>query len=112
MLRFLFVLVLTSACLVTAYGQKIATLEIELAAAAQGLDVPVQTNLDAITFLSDTLLNLVEVQGGKKVPVKFQIESGAVRTLHWIVTPNDKVKKYSYELVKGAGGRVESAVQV
>ena len=76
MRRFLFALVLYNACLVTAYGQKIATLEIELATGAQGLDVPVQTDLDAITFLSDTLLYLVEVQGSKRVPVKFQIESG------------------------------------
>jgi Methane oxygenase PmoA len=112
MLRFLFVLVIASACLVTAQGQKIATLEIELATSAQGLDVPVQTNLDAITFLSDTLLSLVEVQGSKKVPVKFQIEAGYVRTLHWIVKPSDKIKKYVYELAKGTGASVQSSVQV
>src|SRR6478736_8305777 len=87
-------------------SQKIATLEVELTKPTQGIHEPASINLDGITFLSDTLLNLVEVQGQKKVPVPFQIENGEHRTLHWIMkTQPDKVK-YSYELTKG--GRPKS----
>jgi hypothetical protein len=95
-----------------AHAQKIATLEVELAKPAKGLQVPVRVNLDAITFLSDTLLSLVEVRGAAKIPMPFQIENGTERTLHWTVaSPNDKVKKYVYELVKGTAVKNSSSIE-
>jgi hypothetical protein len=86
------------------FAQKIATLEVELARSANGLSIPVQTNLDEITFLPDSVLNLVEIQGSKRTPVSFQVENGEQRTLHWMIDgKNEGVKKYIYELVKGNG---------
>ncbi len=72
----------------TVHAQKIATLEVEVNNAASGLEVPVRIDLNAITFLFDTALSLVEVQGGKKSPVPFQIEDGEQRTLCWLIKPD------------------------
>ena len=83
-------------------AQKIATLEVELTAPTHGLYVPAQLKLDGITFLSDTVLNLVEIQGNKRIPVSFQIENTGSRVLHWMVnSENDKSRRRIYELVKG-----------
>lgn len=95
-----------------AYAQKIATLEVALDNPAKGALVPVRVDLNTITFLPDTALTLVEVQGAKKVPVSFQIERGQDRILHWIITPqDDKQKKYVYELAKGTRTKDPSTIQ-
>ena len=88
-------------CVVISTGntQNIATLEVELLTATDGLAVPVSVDLDAITFIADSALALVEVQGSKTMPVPFQIEH---RTLHWLVeSGDDENKKSVFELVKG-----------
>ena len=86
----------------TSAAQRIATLEVDIARPANGVDEPVSVILDGITLLADTQLNLVEVQGAKKVPLPFQIENGDHRILHWIVRANDKIGKRVYELIKEA----------
>jgi hypothetical protein len=90
-------------------AQKIATIEVELTSSTNGIDVPVKTDLNALTFLHDSTLNLVALEGNRRTPVPFQIESGETRMLHWIVKPGKAAaKKYSYELVKGAPGKFEA----
>ncbi len=82
-------------------AQKIATLEVEFTTPLNGLSVPAKVNLDGVTFLSDTVLNLVEIQGNKRTPVSFQIENNGSRALHWMVnSENDKSRRRTYELVK------------
>ncbi|MDP3002599.1 MAG: PmoA family protein [Bacteroidales bacterium] len=91
-------------CLVaiSSYSQKIATLEVELTKATFGLDIPVSINLDDVTYVSDSVLNLLEVKGDKKTPVPFQIEQGDPRKLYWIVkTEAGSTGKQLFELVKG-----------
>src|SRR5688572_30460721 len=84
------------------YSQKVATIEVDLSRASNGLDAPASFDLDAVTFLSDTILSFVEVQGSKKIPVPFQIENTQHRTLHWMVKAgNEKIRKRIYELTKG-----------
>jgi hypothetical protein len=86
----------------TCYSQKIATLEVSLPKPAYGLDIPVSTDLDAITYIPDTLLSLIEINGKNRTAIPFQIVPGNRRTLHWIVTDEaDSVEKHVYELVKG-----------
>src|SRR5687768_27942 len=93
-------------------AQKIATLDVEFAAPLNGLSVPAKVNLDGITFLSDTVLNLVEIQGNKKTPVSFQIENNGNRVLHWMVnSDNDKSKRRIYELVKGTPEKPGDLIQ-
>lgn len=82
-------------------AQKIATLEVTLPAATNGVAVPVSTNLDNITFLPDSSLVLAEVKGSTRTPVNFQIETGEHRLLYWLVKPTGEQKKLVYELVKG-----------
>jgi len=91
-------------CLVAinSYSQKIAILEVELTKATFGLDIPVSINLDEVTYVSDSVLNLLEIKGDKKSVVPFQIEQGDPRKLHWIVkTEAGSTGKYLFELVKG-----------
>lgn len=93
-------------------AQKIATLEVDLAKPTNGLRVPTLVNLDPITFLSDTALSLVEVQGSKRTPVPFQIESSGTRTLYWMVnSENDKLNKRVYELIKGPPAKYASLIE-
>ena len=66
------------------FTQPIATLEVELSRPTNGIAVPVEIDLDAITFAPDSVLNLLEITGGRAVPVAFQIEPGERRTLHWM----------------------------
>ena len=93
-------LLLTAINLCTA--QKIATFEVELSKETNGIETPVSVQLDAISFLHDSLLTLVEVAGSKRTPVPFQVAQGKNRTLHWMIVPsNNTSKKRTYELVKG-----------
>jgi hypothetical protein len=95
----LFAIVLCFTCYT--YGQKIATLEVTLPAPANGMEIPASTNLDAITFLPDSVLSLVEINGAGKQPVVFQVQPGMHRTLYWMVKPaGDNKKKYVFELWK------------
>jgi hypothetical protein len=89
-----------------AIAQKIATLEVEIPQLSSGFDLPVQIDLDPITFASDSLLQLVELEGNKRTPVSFQIEQGKQRILHWIVPAgSSKAKKRVFELVKSRHDR-------
>lgn len=54
-------------------AQTIATVEISLSKATAGLDIPTSISLDEITFLPDSVLSLVAVQGNNKTVVPFQI---------------------------------------
>ncbi|MCX6302633.1 MAG: PmoA family protein [Bacteroidia bacterium] len=84
------------------YSQKIASLEVELPGTTNGVDVPVSVNLDEITYLSDSLLTLIEVKGKSRISVPFQIESGNPRKLYWIITTETGSSvKHLFELVKG-----------
>src|SRR5215467_13252337 len=81
-------------------AQKIATFEIELSKPANGLDVPVNIDLDDITFIKDSSLSLVKVDGNKKTAAPFQIRNGEHRTIYFLIKPGNKQqKKYTYQLI-------------
>jgi hypothetical protein len=93
------------------YGQKIATFEVDLSKETYGIYVPVCINLDAVTFVSDTVLTLVEIRDNHKLPVAFQIEQGTHRTLHWMVKPESgNGGKHIFELIKSTPGQVKEEV--
>lgn len=96
---------------VAGYAQKIATLEVTIDRPANGISIPVGVDLDAITFAPDSTLELLKVVTPDKIiPVPFQIEQGARRTLHWIVEPPQKggspTAKVTYELIRRRPGGV------
>jgi hypothetical protein len=77
------------------------------------IDVPVDVNLDAITFLPDSMINLVEVRGGKKIPVPCQVENRGTRFLYWLITQDENSPlKRVYELVNGPRLTAEEKVSV
>ena len=99
----------------SAFPQKISTLEVVLPKASAGIDIPVSFDLDEITYVSDTLLVLYEVKGTSMTEIPFQIETGQVRRIHWFITGIVKPgEKRVFQLVQGkSAGRngVETSVQ-
>ncbi len=94
-------------------AQRLATIELDLQKPLRGLSIPARLDVDAITFQSDSMLTLTEIQGTKRIPVPFQIENKGHRTLYWMVSSeNDKVKKRVYELsgTKGSAAKNSTAV--
>lgn len=84
------------------YAQTIATFKVEFQKGINKFDVPVSINLDEVTFLPDTAINLLKVQDNYKSPIPFQIENGEHRTLNWIIKKGrNQLAKYVFELVKG-----------
>lgn len=92
--------VLLSFISISANAQRIATLQLTTKGTEKYL-IPVQTNLDAITFVADSVLQLTEITGGRKVMIPYQIETGNGRVMHWLVQPS-KNKKRVFELSKTA----------
>lgn len=107
----LITIALLAAACQQSHAQKIATFEVELSAATNGLDIPVSVDLNNVTFMADSSLSLVEVEGNKSTSIPFQIEENAQRILHWTVTyKNDSRKKRTYQLVKGTPGKFNEVI--
>ncbi len=81
-------------------AQKITSFEIKLNKPTNGLQVPASADLDAVTFLADSVLSLVEVRGGTRIPVPYQIENSGKRIIHWLVDAGTDKTKRVYELVQ------------
>jgi hypothetical protein len=95
----------------TSFAQKLATLEVDIARPINGLQIPAYVDLDEITFLSDTMLSLFEVQGSKRTSVPFQIDSKSNRVLYWNVDADNKIKKRVYELVRAPSSQSPSIIK-
>jgi len=91
-------------------AQTLATLEVDMKD-NNGLSVPVKVDLDAITFLPDSVLQLVEVNGRSKAPVAYQLEYGNSRMLTWII-PGAAAGKHIYQLLKGTPYKNAVLVQI
>ena len=98
----LFILFLVSLASNT-YAQKIATLEVDLNKATNGLAIPASVDLDKLTYSPDSSLTLTELDGNKRIEIPFQISQGEHRTLNWLVKPTagSTAKKRIFELQKG-----------
>jgi hypothetical protein len=98
--RFLFVMIM-NLLTVGIYSQKIASLEVRLSQPAFGIYIPVSVDLDDITFVPDSVLNLYEIKGKSRIAVPFQIEQGEQRRLHWMISSGKEAnEKHLYELVR------------
>ena len=95
----LFMLVLTAFDI---KAQLIATLEVKFKNEKTDLTIPVHINLDAITLLPDSILQLVEVKGKSRSPIAYQVETNGHRELYWLIEPGlNTGKQRVYELIKG-----------
>lgn len=98
----LILLLLTAIYISDSSAQKIAAIEVELNSPADGVDIPVSTNLDKLTNLPGTNLRLIEINKGNIIPIPFQVEIKKERILNWIIrTKNSNQKKYIFELEEG-----------
>ncbi|GAB3012014.1 hypothetical protein GCM10027051_13450 [Niabella terrae] len=93
-------------------AQPLAKLQLETSG-KETLPLPVQTDLNAISFLPDSVLALVELKAGRQIPVPIQIEAGSTRILHWLVTPSPATRR-TYQLIrrKSASSHKEMQSQV
>lgn len=80
-------------------AQVLATLYVDVKNNS-GLDLPVKVDLDAITFLPDSVLQLVEVNGKSTTAIAYQIEYNDKRILHWIVMQTGNNKRI-FQIIKG-----------
>ncbi|MEO8404117.1 MAG: PmoA family protein [Chitinophagaceae bacterium] len=86
----------------SAQTQRIATFDVQLPAATNGIDVPVSINLDDVTSVKESSLVLVEVIGKKAYPVPFQVKQDGQRTLSWLVhTKGNQQSVKTFSLLKG-----------
>ncbi|MEI9942989.1 MAG: PmoA family protein [Chitinophagaceae bacterium] len=98
--KFLAIGLFSVICLQTK-AQKIATFEVQLPAATSGLTIPASIDLNDITFIKDSSLVLQEVTGSAVKNIPYQIMQGDRRTIYWSVENDGKIKKRTYQLVKG-----------
>src|SRR5690554_8046491 len=76
-----------------AYSQEIASFEISVPEGHSAF--PVGLDLDEITHLADTLLDLVEVVNGQHYPVNHQIEKEGGRRLVWMLQPGVSQREFT-----------------
>ncbi len=96
------------------YSQKIATLEVDLSKATNGMAVAASIELDKLTYATDSSLSLLEVDGSKRTPVPFQISQGEQRLLNWLVKPGGgaAAKKKMFELQKATPAKFDQITSV
>lgn len=93
-------------------AQQIASFEVKLKHADTHISIPLQANLDDITFLPDSVLQLVEVKGKNKTPIPYQIEYSSQRIIHWLIEPHTPtLKTRIFELIKAKPSSVASTMK-
>ncbi|MGI8582735.1 MAG: PmoA family protein [Chitinophagaceae bacterium] len=97
--RIVFILLFYSLGWLKANSQLLATLEVNLNNSNK-LAVPVKVDLDAITLLPDSVLQLIELNGKTKTAIPYQVEYNDKRILNWIITQTTNTKR-SFQLIKG-----------
>lgn len=85
-------------------SQVLATLELNLKnnpdSYRDQLSIPVKVDLDAITLLPDSILQLAEVDGKTTTTIPYQVEYNDKRILNWII-PQTKNTKRTFQLIRG-----------
>lgn len=92
-----------------ATAQQLATLTVALPHPTGGLAIPVHTNLDALTLLPDSAVQLVEVRGSLRTVVPTQIEHGRERVLYWLASAGTTPATRTYELRQGPSAHLAPA---
>ncbi|MBZ4188417.1 PmoA family protein [Niabella beijingensis] len=91
----------------TLHAQRISSWQVKTTG-REHFSIPMNIDLDAVTFEADSSLQLMEITGGKRTPVPFQVETGDRRRLYWMIEPGQQ-KTRSYELVKT--GRTQTDIK-
>jgi hypothetical protein len=91
---------------------RIATFEVNIERAQEGLLIPAAIDLDQVTFLADSLLSLDLVEGTNHINVPFQVSSHDRRMLHWLAGAKGGAKKQVYELSRRSPTHFSSVTAV
>jgi hypothetical protein len=112
-LKLIFTVAILFVAFSAARGQKIATFKLIIPQGAGGIDVPASVDLDAVTYLPDSAISLVEIKGSKQVPVPYQIENKGRRFMYWLVKQDSSAsKKHVFELLNAAPQKATEQVNV
>lgn len=95
----------------TVFGQRLATLEIELEESPK-FSFPISVDLDQITHLADSSIQLVEVVGSQAKEVPYQIDNKGGRKLYWMVSASGTSKRRVFEVHKNQKVRQRSFLAV
>ncbi|WP_256013829.1 PmoA family protein [Desertivirga xinjiangensis] len=95
-----------------AYGQTLAKFEVEITKQTIGAAIPVYFNLDEVTLLPDSVLNLVELRDGKRIEVDHQLENRGQRFMYWMVSGVQKPQKKIFELRRESPGKPAESMNV
>lgn len=82
-----------------ATAQLLATFEVNLKNNNR-LSIPVKVDLDAITNMPDSVLQLIEISGKNKTATPCQVDYNDRRILNWIIIPTPNSKRI-FQLIKG-----------
>jgi len=83
-------------------AQTLASFDVTLPKPTAGVYVPAHVNLDEMSFVKDSSLSLIELIGGRRVPVATQIKPGEPRTMFWLIHDDGRSSVHHYQLVKAA----------
>jgi hypothetical protein len=86
----------------TAWAQEIAVLEVDIKENKMPYGLPISTDLNRITHLADSLLDLVEVVDGKERSVPFQIENEGDRKLVWMLESGRPAGTRTFKLIQNS----------
>lgn len=82
--------------------QTLASFEVDLSKATNGIDVPVIMDLAKLKISPSATFSLIEVKSNKKIPTPYQLNK-AYKTISWIIPQSgEEGKKYFYQLQKSA----------
>ncbi len=102
--KLVFILLFHSFVSFSANPQVIATLEVNVKnnpdSYRDELSIPVKVDLDAITLLPDSVLQLAEVNGKTKTAIPYQLEYNDRRILNWIIPQTTNTKR-TFQLIQG-----------
>jgi hypothetical protein len=95
---------------IIASAQTLASFEIHLSKASNGIDVPVNQSLSGLTINPAASFSLAEVKGNKNKSIPFQINKDG-KTINWIIRQGEEQdKKYNYQLLKLAPGKFNEII--
>ena len=100
---------LVMACLIS-NAQTLASFEVELAKATNGIDVPASISLSELKNSPSTSFTLAEIKDNKQVQVPYQINK-TDNTISWMIPQNgENRKKHFYQLIKSPPGKFNEII--
>jgi len=105
MIRIPVIITVFAALSMACKAQTLASFEIDLSKATNGIDVPVTMDIAKFKINPSAVFSLIEVHDNKKIMVPYQLNK-VEQTISWMIRQNgQETKKHFYQLQKSAPGK-------